>query len=84
MRHIKRGIKWFKGFFEEGTPQSMMRLLAFTVTINGCGLAWVHSDYETLVLGLVTLGLTGKGAQKFIENAKKRKDTVPDNPDSVL
>jgi len=72
-----------KQFFQDEKGQfSMMRLLSFIVTVNGSALAWVHEDYETLVLGLVMLGLTGKSAQKFIENAKKGKDTVSDSSDS--
>jgi hypothetical protein len=35
--------------------------------LTGCILAFVHPDYETLTLGIITLGLTGKWAQKITE-----------------
>jgi hypothetical protein len=34
------------------------------LVLSGCVLAFVRPDYETLVLGIITLGLGGKVAQK--------------------
>ncbi len=46
---------------------SMTRLLSFVLVVNGVILAYIEPDYYTAYLGMITLGLGGKIAQKHIE-----------------
>lgn len=73
------------GFFtDEKKERSMMRLLSFMIVT--AGLLWgtievvlhffkpEYDVHETLILGAISIGVTGKGAQKAIEALKTKME----------
>ena len=72
------------GFFGSEEGKSMMRLLSFIITI--AGITWGTAEvvayivmqkygqefdiHETLILTMISIGIAGKGAQKYIEGNK--------------
>jgi len=64
-------MKRFSIFFmDDKGAYSMMRLLSFLLVVSGIVFAFVHPDYETGYISIITLGLSGKVGQKFLEKTK--------------
>lgn len=56
------------GFLQDKNGNySMTRLTTILLIITGIVLAFSHDPNEALILGLVSLGITGKLVQKHIE-----------------
>ncbi len=75
---LKTKFKWFKGFFEEGTNQSMMRLCILMLVGGGIIIVavavFVQLDGGHYGLELATLGILGKGYQKTQELKHTKTD----------
>lgn len=56
-------MDFIKGFFREGTKESMTRLCMFLTTVNALAFMWFKPDYSGLILGTLGLVFTLKSVQ---------------------
>lgn len=60
-------IEFIKGFFREGTPESMMRLLCFMSVVTACILAFTKNPDGVIIGSFLAAGIAGKVTQKSKE-----------------
>jgi len=69
-------MKWFKGFFENGQPQSMTDGMTFVIGFGGLIYAFAFQDYGGGAV-LIGLALGIKGHKNF--ETRKRNETKSNN-----
>jgi hypothetical protein len=74
LRAIDKTMKWIKGFFEQGTSQSMTRLISLIIALSGVVYLFIKFDYIGTVSIFAVSGavkITGKHIRKADGGSKK-------------
>lgn len=69
---------WFRGFFENGQPQSMSDLIAYTLVVSGVVYAFVYASASESVV-IISIGAGLKGYKNY--EGRKRKQIETNNLD---